>query len=151
MGFKGVYNNSIDLKGRASIPARFREQLKELFDDEALVVTQDRGGIVAYPVSEWAKILANFEALEHNQFREDLYFTMITPAVECSFDKQGRIQLPQGLREYCQLDIDGMRDVVVVGGAHKIQIWNKNKYTEMMAAAEARKVDQRQKLFDLGL
>ncbi len=52
----------------------------------------------------------------NDQFREDLYFTTVTPATHCTFDKQGRIQLPQSLREYCQLDTDGMRDVVVVGG-----------------------------------
>ncbi len=151
MAFQGVYYNSIDAKGRASIPARFREQLKELFADEILVVTQDRCGIVAYPVSEWDRFLEKFALLPNDQFREDLYFTTVTPATHCSFDKQGRIQLPQSLREYCQLDTDGVRDVVIVGGAKKIQIWNKSRYLEMIAEAEQRLADDRQKRFDLGL
>ena len=151
MEFQGVYYNSIDAKGRASIPARFREQLKELFDDEVLVVTQDRSGIVAYPVSEWERFLEKFAQLPNDQFREDLYFTTVTPATHCAFDKQGRIQLPQSLREYCQLDTDGMRDVVIVGVAKKIQIWNKSRYLEMIAQAEQRLADDRQKRFDLGL
>ena len=128
MGFQGVYFNSIDAKGRASIPAKFREQLKELFKDETLVVTQDRSGIVAYPLSEWGLFLEKFAQLPNDQFREDLYFTTVTPATQCAFDKQGRIQLPQSLREYCELDTDGVRDVVIVGGAKKIQIWNKTRY-----------------------
>ena len=49
MGFQGVYYNAIDAKGRVSIPARFRERLN---GDDALVVTQDRGGVIAYPVEE---------------------------------------------------------------------------------------------------
>ncbi len=151
MGFQGVYYNSIDAKGRASIPARFREQLKELFEDEVLVVTQDRSGIVAYPASEWDRFLEKFAQLPNDQFREDLYFTTVTPATHCTFDKQGRIQLPQSLREYCQLDTDGVRDVVVVGGAKKIQIWNKTQYLEMIAEAEQRQAENRQKRFDLGL
>jgi MraZ protein len=151
MGFQGVYYNSIDAKGRASIPARFREQLKELFADEVLVVTQDRCGIIAYPVSEWDSFLEKFAQLPNDQFREDLYFTTVTPAAHCTFDKQGRIQLPQSLREYCQLDTDGVRDVVIVGGAGKIQIWNKTRYLEMLAEAEQRLADDRQKRFDLGL
>jgi len=53
MGFRGVYYNSIDAKGRASIPAKFREQLKENGQEDILVVTQDRCGIVAYPLTEW--------------------------------------------------------------------------------------------------
>jgi MraZ protein len=151
MGFQGVYYNSIDAKGRASIPARFREQLKELFEDEVLVVTQDRSGIVAYPASEWDRFLEKFAQLPNDQFREDLYFTTVTPATHCTFDKQGRIQLPQSLREYCQLDTDGVRDVVIVGGAKKIQIWNKMRYLEMIAEAEQRQAENRQKRFDLGL
>lgn len=151
MSFQGVYYNSIDAKGRASIPARFRDVLKDTYDDEALVVTQDRGGIVAYPASEWASFLEKFALLPNDQFREDLYFTTVTPATHCTFDKQGRIQLPQSLREYCQLDTDGVRDVVVVGGTNKVQIWNKGKYTEMLAEAEQRLAEARSKRFDLGL
>lgn len=151
MGFQGVYYNSIDAKGRVSIPARFRELLKESFGDEALIVTQDRSGIVAYPVSEWEAFLEKFEQLSNDQFREDLYFTTVTPATLCTFDKQGRIQLPVSLREYCQLDTDGLRDVVVVGGAKKIQVWNKTRYLEMQAEAERRLADDRQRRFSLGL
>ncbi len=151
MGFQGVYYNSIDAKGRVSVPARFRELLKGDFGDDALIVTQDRSGIVAYPVSEWELFLEKFEQLPNDQFREDLYFTTVTPATHCTFDKQGRIQLPVSLREYCQLDTDGLRDVVVVGGARKIQFWNKSIYLEMLAEAERRLADDRQKRFALGL
>lgn len=151
MEFQGVYYNSIDAKGRASIPAKFREQLKELFEDDALVVTQDRSGIVAYPVSEWNNFLDKFAQLPNDQFREDLYFTTVTPATQCAFDKQGRIQLSQSLREYCQLATDGVRDVVIVGGTRKIQILNKTRYLEMLAEAEQRLMDDRQKRFALGL
>ena len=151
MEFQGVYYNSIDPKGRASIPAKFREQLKELCEDDALVVTQDRCGVVAYPVPEWESFLSKFSQLPNDQFREDLYFTTVTPAARCTFDKQGRIQLPQSLREYCRLDADGVRDVVIVGGGKKIQILNKSRYLEMLAEAEQRQAEDRQKRFDLGL
>lgn len=151
MNFQGVFNNSIDSKGRASIPAKFREVLKASYGDDVLVVTQDRGGVVAYPESEWSRFLEKFSQLPNTQFREDLYFTTVTPATHCSFDKQGRVQLPQALREYCELDTDGVRDVVVVGGGSKIQIWNKAKYNEMQAEAERRLAESRQMRFDLGL
>ena len=148
MGFQGVYYNSIDAKGRASIPARFRELLD---GDDALVVTQDRGGIVAYPVAEWAKFMEKFSALEYDEFREALYFTTVTPATRCTFDKQGRIQIPQSLRENCQLDTDGERDVVIVGADRSIQLWNKAKYSAMLAEAEQRLAQERQRRLALGL
>ncbi|MCM2263828.1 MAG: division/cell wall cluster transcriptional repressor MraZ [Desulfuromonadales bacterium] len=149
MGFQGVYYNSIDAKGRASIPARFRELLN---GDDALVVTQDRGGIVAYPVAEWARFMQNFAALPYDdEFREALYFATVTPATHCPFDKQGRIQIPQSLRENCQLDTDGERDVVIVGTDRSIQIWNKAKYAAILAEAEQRLAQTRQRRLELGL
>jgi len=151
MSFQGVYYNSIDAKGRASIPAKFREVLKDAYGDETLWVTQDQGGVVAYPASEWAKFLQKFEQLPYDEVREDLFLTMVSPATLCSFDKQGRIQLPQSLREYGNMDTDGMRDVVVVGMSRKIQLWNKIKYTEIQAEAERRLAANRQKRFELGL
>ena len=148
MGFQGVYYNSIDAKGRASIPARFRELLK---GDDALVVTQDRGGIVAYPVDAWAKFMDGFAALPYDEFREALYFATVSPATHCPFDKQGRIQIPQSLRENCQLDSDGERDVVIVGADRSIQIWNKSRYSAMLADAESRLAQARQRRLELGL
>jgi len=44
-----------------------------------------------------------------------------------------------------------MRDVVIVGGGKKIQILNKTRYLEMLAEAEQRQAEDRQKRFDLGL
>ena len=76
MRFQGVYYNSIDAKGRASIPAKFREHLKEFCEDDVLVVTQDRSGIVAYPVAEWNVFLENFAKLPDDLFREDLYWRL---------------------------------------------------------------------------
>jgi len=148
MGFQGVYYNSIDAKGRASIPARFRELLN---GDDALVVTQDRGGIVAYPVADWAQFLENFAALPYDEFREALYFATVTPATRCPFDKQGRIQIPQSLRENCQLDTDGEREVVIVGADRSIQIWNKTRYGTMLTEAEQRLAQARQRRLELGL
>lgn len=148
MGFQGVYYNSIDAKGRASIPARFRELLG---GDDALIVTQDRGGIVAYPVAEWAKFMEKFAKLDYDEFREALYFTTVTPATRCAFDKQGRIQIPQSLRENCQLDTDGERDVVIVGADRSIQLWNKTKYAAMLAEAEQRLAQARHRRLELGL
>ena len=132
MGFQGVYFNSIDAKGRASIPARFREQLKELFEDETLVVTQDRCGIVAYPVSEWDLFLEKFAQLPNDQFREDLYFTTVTPATQCAFDKQGRIQVPERHREFAGLG----KDVTVVGAMDRIEIWSTAAWEAEAAEAD---------------
>jgi MraZ protein len=95
--------------------------------------------------------MENFARLEYDEFREALYFATVTPATHCPFDKQGRIQIPQSLRENCQLDTDGERDVVIVGADRSIQIWNKVKYALMLADAEQRLAQARQRRLELGL
>lgn len=149
MNFQGVYNNSIDPKGRASIPAKFREELSAGFADDTLVVTQSKGGLVAYPQSDWQKIEARVEAMEPGQRKDDLYLALISPATACGFDKQGRIQLSQAHRDYAGLDSE-IREIVVVGVSRKIMIWSKAKHAEIRAQAESRIEDEPQVLADLG-
>jgi MraZ protein len=62
MSFQGEYINSIDPKGRASIPARFREVLVGAYGDERVVVTKNlEDGLTAYPVPVWEQIRERVE------------------------------------------------------------------------------------------
>jgi MraZ protein len=149
MDFQGEYNNAIDAKGRASIPARFRDTLTQAYGDERLIVTQHRGGLVAYPIPEWEKFLENVKHMLPGQAREDVNLTLISPAVTCTFDKQGRIQLSKALRDYAGLDVD-IREIVVVGAFNKILVWNRATHAEMRKGAEDRLAASPQTLFDLG-
>ena len=149
MNFQGVYNNSIDPKGRASIPARFREELSSALADDALVVTQHKGGLVAYPQSDWSEIETKVEQMPEGQQKNDLYLALISPATPCTFDKQGRIQLSQSHRDYAGLDSE-IREIVVVGVSRKIMIWSKAKHADIRAQAEARIEESPQVLADLG-
>jgi MraZ protein len=144
MTFQGVHNNAIDAKGRASIPAKFREVL----GDEQLMVTQHKGGLVAYPLSEWQKIVENVNNMPAGPKREAINLSLLTPAIPCPFDKQGRIQLSKPLREYAGLE--EVREVVLVGSFNKIQLWNRSTHEEMMRAAEALVNEDPQTLYDLG-
>lgn len=148
MTFQGVHNNAIDAKGRASIPAKFREVLAETYGDEQLVVTQQKGGLVAYPVPEWQRIVDNVQKMDPGPMREAINLSLLTPAIPCSFDKQGRIQISKPLREYAGLE--EVREVVVVGSFNKIQLWNRVKHEEMMRTAEALVNEDPQTLYDLG-
>lgn len=148
MHFQGEYNNTIDPKGRASIPARFREALSSVYGDESLVVTKKNGGLLAYPPSEWRQIEKNVEQMPPGPHKEDIYRVLIGPAQECGFDKQGRIQLPQSLRTYAGLDRE--REVVVVGIASKIEIWSQVRHEEVTRQSESRLAGDPQVLASLG-
>lgn len=150
VNFQGKFYNAIDAKGRASIPAKFRDELERVYGESILVVTEDKSGVVAYPLPVWNEIVARIEQLPPGQFRDDLYITTVSPATECSFDKQGRIQLSQSLREHAGL-VGEEREFVAIGVAKKIMLVGRGQHALMREQAQARLDDNPQSRFDLGL
>ena len=50
----------------------------------------------------------------------------IAGATNCELDKQGRILVPQTLREFAGLE----KDVVLTGNLNRIEVWSKEKWSE---------------------
>jgi len=146
MKFSGEYNVSIDLKGRISIPASFRDELRDAYSAESLFVTRFKGGLVAYPPKRWQEICANVLAMTPGPNREAYLRNRIAPAKECGFNAQGRIQIPQSLREHAGLD----KDVVVIGMFEKIEIWSQQAHVQITGESEALLSDDAQGQADLG-
>ena len=119
--FIGEYSHSLDAKGRLIVPAKFREGLGEHF-----IVTKgiDRC-LYIYPRTEWeafeAKLrelpLSNADARRFTRF-------FLSGAVECDVDNQGRIIIPQSLRNYAGL----VKEVVSAGVGTRIEVWGKDMW-----------------------
>lgn len=133
MKFTGEYNVSIDLKGRISIPASFRDELREVYASDGLVVTRFKNGLVAYPPQRWQEICDTVLAMPVGPQREANLRNRIAPAKECTFNAQGRIQLPQSLREHAGLE----KECVVIGMFEKIEIWSQQSHAAIAAESEA--------------
>lgn len=120
----GEYNPSIDLKGRLHFPARLREDLGDKF-----IVTKGLDNcLFVYSLSEWAELEAKIKALPMSRSRTLQRF-FFAGAVEVEPDKQGRILIPQNLREHAGLE----KDVTVIGAAVRAEIWDTarwNAYNE---------------------
>jgi MraZ protein len=144
--FFGEFNNTVDPKGRASIPVAFREAMLKSTGDDSLYVTKNDRGLMAYPASSWKKICEKVNSLPPGPLRTANLRTKVAPAQECRFDKQGRIQVPQSLREYAALD----KEIVVVGMIDKIEIWNLQRHLEATAESESLLRENEQAQADLG-
>ena len=116
----GEYNHNLDTKGRVSVPAKFREDLGMNF-----IITKGLDNcLYAYSKEEWKifeEKLKNLPSSARNFVR--FFFS---GATEVEIDKQGRINIPQNLREYASLT----KDVCIIGGSTKVEIWDKQKWEE---------------------
>ena len=119
--FLGEYQHSLDAKGRVILPARFREQL----EGGAVMARALDGCLAVYPLEEFDRVARKLrEARERGAKERQAARTFFSGATEVTPDKQGRVAIPQPLREYAQLD----RDVVVTGSFDHIEIWNAQQF-----------------------
>ena len=63
----------------------------------------------------------------------DFVRVFVAGASQESADSQGRVVIPQVLREYASLT----KDVVVVGQLSRIELWDKGEWERYMPAAQA--------------
>ena len=119
--FMGQYNHTIDSKGRLIVPSKYRELLGEEF-----VLTKGLDGcLVIYPMEEWETFENKLRTLPlTNKNARTFSRFFVSGACTCELDKQGRILVPQPLREFAGLD----KDVVLTGAINTIEIWNKEAW-----------------------
>ena len=119
--FRGRYEHAIDSKGRISIPSKFREILNKKYDDR-LVITNFDHCLVAFPFEEWSVLEEKVKSLPllKKEARTFLRF-FYSSGIDCMIDKQGRLLIPQALRDYANLQ----KNIVLVGEGKKIEIWSK--------------------------
>ncbi len=125
--FRGRYGFTVDSKGRVSIPSRFREQIKNDYASNILVLTSLDQAVFAYPDPVWRKIeeKAKTLPLANKQARQFLRL-FFSGASESQIDSHGRITVAPFLMEYAGLK----RDVVIIGNLDHIEIWDKKRWED---------------------
>ena len=123
-GLKGEFNHFIDAKGRLIVPFKLREQLGLTF-----VVTRGQDGCLdAYPNDAWEEFEARIDVLPSmNSEARSIQRFFRSGATDVEIDNQGRILLPQTLRDFAKIE----KEVVIVGNGHKAEIWSKDKWEEI--------------------
>jgi len=133
--FSGVFQHSIDAKGRTSLPARFRELLAAQGADKLFVTTDLIDDcLVAFAPASWQRMAEKIAALSMFDERTRLLTrSFIAPAQECVVDKLGRILIPPTLRER----LGAVEEITWAGQTHRIEIWAPAKWAEVEKKAEA--------------
>lgn len=142
--FMGEFRHNLDDKGRLFIPARFRDELGPRF-----VITKGLDKcLFLYSGREWEGVeeklrqlpLTSGEARAFSRF-------FFAGAGDCEPDKQGRIVLPQVLREFAGI----VREAVIIGVASRVEIWALDQWQNYESVSQASPEELAEALGKLGL
>ncbi len=128
--FIGEYQATIDEKGRISIPAKFRPQLKQ-----KIVVTRGLdNSLFLYSMDEWKKLASKLASLPISTANtRGFQRLMLAGAMDCDIDKQGRIILPGYLKEFAKIG----KKVIIAGLYNRVEIWSEDLWKAYKAQTEA--------------
>lgn len=128
--FVGTNQNSIDEKGRLTLSAKWRSELAagvvitRGLDKCLFIFPQSRFELIAREIDGQGFSLADVRAFARH---------IAAMAEMAEPDKQGRIIIPQNLREFAGLN----GDAVVIGVFNHLEVWNPQNYKEHNAQIEA--------------
>ena len=131
--FVGTFEHSLDDKGRVVLPSTFRSHLA----DKGFISQLDRclGLWTDEGFADVAERLT--EKIRDGQAPQEAMRAFAANAHEVRPDSQGRITIPQRLREFAHLE----RDVVVIGAIGRIEIWDAPRWQEVSATADENLTD----------
>jgi len=141
--FVGQYQHNIDAKGRLAVPAKFRSELKK-----AVVTKGLDNCLFLYPKKEWDKIAEKIASMSIGKADNRAFSrSMLAGAMEVEFDKQGRIILPEYLREFAGLS----KNVIIAGLYSRLEIWDEAKWNGYKKETEKNYNAIAETLNDLGV
>jgi MraZ protein len=127
--FLGEFSHALDEKGRLTIPAKFRDELAG-----GLVITRGIDPCLSvYPRQEWDSLAERIAKLPVTQrSARDFGRLMFSGAADFIPDRQGRVLIPQGLRDYARLD----SEAIIIGLYNRLEIWNPESWTDVREKVE---------------
>jgi MraZ protein len=127
--FIGEYRHNLDSKGRLAIPAKLRSQLKQ-----GAVVTRGLDNcLFLYPKTAWKKIAEKLNKMPIGPANARNFSRfMLAGAMEVELDSQGRVTLPEYLREFADLK----KKTVVAGVFDRLEIWEEEAWEKYKTSTE---------------
>lgn len=140
----GEYKHNLDVKGRLAIPVKFREKLA----GGAIITRGLDNCLFVFAMKEWEVLAAKLTALPLAQANSRAFTRlMLAGAADAILDNQGRILIPDYLREYAGLN----KQVVVAGLYNRIEVWDLAKWEKYKQKTESASDEIAEKLGELGI
>lgn len=127
--FRGEFRHTLDKKGRIILPVKFRGALAD-----GLVITKGMEKCLwVYSRAEWLRLEDEIRLLPRTSEDARMYSRIVVAGSEDEvLDKQGRISIPEPLRDYAELT----KDIVIIGVIDRLEIWDKQSWDSYSKKAE---------------
>lgn len=127
--FLGTYSLRLDEKGRVILPAKYRNDLA----GGVLITKGQERCLYVFPSAEFERITEALRAAPVTaKAVRDYSRVFFASASDDVPDKQGRVTIPQALRDYAGLQ----RDCVVIGANTRLEIWDGAAWEAYLAGQE---------------
>lgn len=142
--FIGEYQHSIDAKKRLALPSKFRNDL-----GSKVVVTRGLDMcLFVYPLKVWEVLAHKLGSMPIGESQTRSFIRlMLAGAVDVDVDSQGRILLPEYLKQYAALE----KEITIAGLYDRLEIWDTKQWEVYKASAENNASDVAEQLGKLGV
>lgn len=127
--FLGTYTPKLDDKGRMFLPAKFRKAL-----EDGLVITRGQEHcLYVYSQEEFERIAMEWQdSPTTSRAVRDYQRVLLSGASDEAPDKQGRVTIPQILRDYAGLETE----CTVIGAGNRVEVWDTTAWQDYLAQTE---------------
>ena len=131
--FLSTYENSIDKKGRVSVPAQFRSHLSSLgFNSIICFPSFNQQCLEAWPQDRIEKISDAIDNLNPFEEKKDYFATSIlSESINLQFDNEGRVQMTTKLLKHARIK----NSILFVGQGKTFRIWEPTYFEKFRANA----------------
>lgn len=142
--FIGEYKHNIDLKKRLALPSKFRSGL-----GKSIVITRGLDNcLFVYPMKTWKELAEKLGTMPIGEATTRSFVRlMLAGAVDVKSDSQGRVLIPDYLKEYANLG----KNVVVAGLFNRLEIWDEKEWDNYKKKAEKNTEEIAENLGKLGV
>ena len=134
--FRGNHPTRVDEKGRLKIPADYKREVDERYGSQFFITSLDGERAQVWPMPEWQKVEEKIAAMT-TVSKKKILDRLNYYGQEAEMDAQGRVLIPQVLRESAKT----VGDVVVLGHDKHLEVVNHDLFcakldTEQMTATD---------------
>jgi MraZ protein len=125
----GTHTPKLDEKGRLIRPAKFRDEL----GDGVVITRGQERCLYVFSSKEFASVHEKIrQAPVTNEEARRYLRVFLSGATDETPDKQGRVLLPQLLRDYANLS----KELVIIGVGARAEIWDAQTWNDYLASNE---------------